>query len=466
MKFNFKAKYVTMMKNTTLILGLLLFASTFAHAQNLQRKGWLGVQFENLAAEDVKKLKLSQNGAVKVVQVIENSSASSAGVLENDVIVECNGTLITQISDLSTVASGFVEKENLEVKVLRNGKIKTLKGQVLARPIEQALNGEVIYGEMSFRQGLIRTIVNKPEGDGPFPVVFYLQGYTCSSIDNMSPSYSVKQLIEALVEKGYSVFRMEKPGVGDSYNLPDCRQIDYETELSAFNSGLAHLQTLNFIDKSNIFLFGHSLGGIVAPLMATENQPKGIIVYGTVLKPWAEYLMDIYREQRELWGMDFVKIENEARIMFPLLNDFLVHKTPPAELAENNPEYAEMLSSSLGLNEEGQILDRHYTFWQQLQDKNLTEAWKNAGTNTFAIYGEADIAAINYKSHKTIAAIVNSYHPGKGKFLLLPNTDHGLYLTGNMEENLQLTDSERRSKPFNSQIVDIIDEWMQELMVM
>jgi uncharacterized protein len=262
------------------------------------------------------------------------------------------------------------------------------------------VNGEVIYGEMPYMQGYIRTIVNKPEGNGPFPAVFYLQGYTCSSIDNLSPASTVKQLIEALVGKGYAVFRMEKPGVGDSYNLPDCRQIDYETELNAFKNGLGHLQTLSFIDTANIFLFGHSLGGIAAPLMATGNQPKGIIVYGTVLKPWAEYMMDIYREQRQLWGMDFLQIENDARIMFPLLSDYLVHKISPFELAENNPEYAAMLTSSLGFNQEGQILDRHYTFWQQLQDKNLTEAWKKAGTYTFAIYGEADIAAINEKGHE------------------------------------------------------------------
>jgi uncharacterized protein len=163
-----------------------------------------------------------------------------------------------------------------------------------------------------------------------------------------------------------------------------------------------------------------------------------------------------------------VLISSELKMMhalcFPLLSDYLVHKKSPAELAESNPEYA-ALTSSLGFNERGLILDRHYTFWQQLQDKNLTEAWKKAGVNTLAIYGEADIAAINYEGHETIAAIVNAYHPGKGRFLLLPNTDHGLLLTGTMVENLQLSSEERRQKPFNSDIVEIIDEWMKENMV-
>jgi uncharacterized protein len=191
---------------------LLLLTAAFTHSQNLARRGWLGVHFENLPAEEVQNLKLSQAGAVKVQQVIEGSSADLAGVLANDIIVECNGKAITQISDLSAVASEFKAGDRLEVKVIRNGKRKTLNGKVLARPFENAMNGEVIYGEMPYMQGYIRTIVNKPEGNGPFPAVFYLQGYTCSSIDNLQPASAVKQLIEALVEKGICSFQNGKAG--------------------------------------------------------------------------------------------------------------------------------------------------------------------------------------------------------------------------------------------------------------
>jgi uncharacterized protein len=449
------------MKNKILFLILLLLAATFTHSQNLQRRGWLGVQFENLSPEEVSELKLLQAGAVRVLQVIEGSSAEMSGVRENDIIIECNGQAITQIGDLTAVAAELRAGDKLEVKVIRNGSRRTLTGIVQARPFEEALNGEVIYGEMPYMQGHIRTIVNKPLGQGPFPAVFYLQGYTCASIDNLPGTSPQKQFIEGLVEKGYAVYRMEKPGVGDSYNLPDCREIDYETEINAFRAGLENLQQISYIDKNNIFLFGHSLGGIAAPLMATSNNLKGIIVYGTVLKPWAEYMMDIYRYQRQLRGIDYLRIENDARIMFPLLSDYLVHKKSPAELADN-PEYAKALRSSLDYNDRDLILDRHYRFWQQLQDKNLTQAWQDAGVNTLAIFGEADIAAINPSGHQTIAEIVNAYHPGKGTFLLLPETDHGMLLTGTMQENLELSPEQRRQKPFNSQIIEIIDEWMRQ----
>ncbi|MCC5929166.1 MAG: PDZ domain-containing protein [Cyclobacteriaceae bacterium] len=453
------------MKNLLIAMCLLLLASSFVHSQNLERKGWLGIQFENVSAEEAAKNNLSPPAGVKVQQVITGSTAEAISLQIQDIIVKCNGKAIAQINDLLEIASNFRTGERLEMEILRNGNRINLHGKVIARPHEAAKNGEVIYGELPYQQGFIRTIVNKPDGEGPFPAVFYLQGYTCASIDNLDPAFTLKQFIEGLVEKGYAVFRMEKPGVGDSYNLPDCRSIDYETEINAFKKGFEKLQEISFIDNRNIFLFGHSLGGIAAPLISAGNPPNGIIVYGTVLKPWTEYMMDIYRYQRQLWGFDFLRIENDARIMFPLLSDYLVHKKTPAELAKSNPDYANALTSSLGFNERGLILDRHYTFWQQLQDKNLTEAWKNAGVNTLAIYGEADIAAINKEGHETIAAIVNAYHPGKGKFLMLPKTDHSILYTGTMEENLKLSAEERRQKPFNAKIIDIINDWMKENMV-
>jgi S1-C subfamily serine protease len=43
----------------------------------------------------------------------------------NDIIVECNGRTITQIGDLSAVASEFKAGGKLEVKVIRNGNRKT-----------------------------------------------------------------------------------------------------------------------------------------------------------------------------------------------------------------------------------------------------------------------------------------------------------------------------------------------------
>ncbi len=59
----------------------------------------------------------------------------------------------------------------------------------------------------------------------------------------------------------------------------DCLKINYEEELKGFRNGLKTLKQNRFADTSNIFIFGHALGGITAPLIASENKVRGIMVF-------------------------------------------------------------------------------------------------------------------------------------------------------------------------------------------
>jgi len=43
------------------------------------------------------------------------------------------------------------------------------------------------------------------------------------------------------------------------------------------------------VDQDNVFIVGHSMGGVFAPILAAEFPVKGIAVYGTVVKTWTEY---------------------------------------------------------------------------------------------------------------------------------------------------------------------------------
>ena len=56
-------------------------------------------------------------------------------------------------------------------------------------------------------------------------------------------------------------------------------------------SGLNYSLKMPEIDSENIFLFGHSLGGVTAPLIAAEVPVRGIINYGSVATTWYEYLL-------------------------------------------------------------------------------------------------------------------------------------------------------------------------------
>lgn len=95
-------------------------------------------------------------------------------------------------------------------------------------------------------------------------------------------------MIDGWVKAGYAVVRVEKPGIGESEGTKRLRSPQLSKDLTAFQNAFAFFKKLPFIDSTQVFLFGHSQGGITAPLLAakTKFKPRGILVYGTVVKPW------------------------------------------------------------------------------------------------------------------------------------------------------------------------------------
>ena len=70
---------------------------------------------------------------------------------------------------------------------------------------------------------------------------------------------------------------------------------------TATEQGLKALAAYDFVDRDNIVIFGHSMGGVMAPLIAAEAPVKGIAVYGTVAKTWYEYFGENFRRQAMPW---------------------------------------------------------------------------------------------------------------------------------------------------------------------
>lgn len=79
------------------------------------------------------------------------------------------------------------------------------------------------------------------------------------------------------------------------------------------------------------------------------------------------------------------------------------------------------------------------------------------------MFGEADFEVFDAFSMEEIARIVNHYHPGKGKFVMIPGTDHGMIEVGSMAKGLELRNKpeyrDYYNKRFNYKIVTEIDQW-------
>lgn len=98
-----------------------------------------------------------------------------------------------------------------------------------------------------------------------YPFVFFCHGFAGNKCGRFR-MYVV--LAEHLSKLGIGVFRMDFRGCGDSEG--DLIDTTIDTEVSDAMVGLKYLETLPFVDKSRIGIFGRSLGGAIAILTANR----------------------------------------------------------------------------------------------------------------------------------------------------------------------------------------------------
>lgn len=454
------------MKNLILLLLAVMFYTVPGQSQNLKRRPFLGVQVAPLTDAPDAANKVPGGKGALVVAVIPNSTAAALKLQPQDIITTINGKAIGSTQDVITMARAFTVGENVTIALYRNGKRTQLKGKVKPMPYETDPNADVIYDEVALaNNGYSRAIIKKPKGKGTYPTVFFIQGFTCYSLDNMPEHDTQRRLIDGLVQKGYAVFRMEKPGMGDTMGTKPCQDIGYNEELAAFAAGLKKLKSYNFVDQNNVFLFGHSLGATTAPLIAMENKVKGIMTYGTNGKPWLEYMIELGREQHPVLGVDYVQIDEDQKTAIPLLYEFMVQKKTPAVLVQNE-KYKNYMQTYFNWDGGERIFGRHYTYLQQLHDVPVNSAWKGADTYVLSMFGEADVQAIDEDGARIIAAVVNSYHPGKAEYKFVPGTDHTFVKSGNQKAYARMqndgTYDAFMANNFNYELVDILDAWMKD----
>ena len=449
------------MKKITLLI-LLLLLSSLSYTQSIPRKASLGLKFVELNDSIKTSLNLTSDAGLVVISVSQGTSAESAGLKINDLVESLNGTVLKSVKQYRELVKNVRENDELRFDVSRDGKKLMLKVKALPLPYEKSDKYDLVYDEVKFKEGYLRIITSKPKREGKFKTILFIPGYMCYSLENLG-KHPYGQVVERLSEKGYSVVRVEKPGMGDCYNTPDCFDIDYATELEAFETGFQKAITYDFVDNENIFIFGHSLGGYEAPMIDKNRIAKGVIVCGTGLKTWYEYILDMFRFQNPIMGVDYVENEKVVQDMIKILYEYLVQKKEPKDVAVNE-EIKKLMKEYLDFDEADRVWARNYRFWQQLQDLNMPEVWKNVKANVLVIRGEGDIEAFSTEEHETIVKIVNTYNPGKGKFLLIPNMDHGFATSKTPEESYK-----NKSVPgyyynnFNPVVIDEISSWIESL---
>lgn len=427
-------------------------------AEPLPRKAFLGVGMPP---------QLQQGRGAVLGDVLPGGTATTLGLRPGDVVVEAGARPVSGPAELVAYAAALSEGAPVDLRVQRGGRTVRLQGTAAARPLESYAGGQVDYGAVPWRGGQLRDILVTPRGVAEPPVVFLIQGFTCASVESPDPNHSYRRLGQELIARGLAYYRVEKPGLGDSRGTPRCEDIDYSTELDAFRAAYRHLTQERGVAPQRVFMLGHSLGGLQAPMLAAEAPPRGVVVYGTVARNWADYHRDISQFQDFLMrGEDPVTSAAASDRYRDIFRLFYLERKSPQEVAAMNPAYAAGLRDGFGWDGRTNLFGRHFKYAQDLAHQPLLAAWRDAHTHVLALYGEADVVALNDEDHRLIADIANHYRPGTGRFLQVSATGHAMDRIGSPAEARAQARAtgELPEGPFNPEVAEAIASWVRGVM--
>jgi len=391
---------------------LLLFVSCNVFAQDPPRKALMGIV-----------VKATPNG-MQVDSVLPNGTFATTTVKKGDLITTLNGAVVNSNESYGKLASSIRTGDPVNIVFLRNGQSMNAVAKGVMKPYQQSELADLQYDWVKFRGGLLRAISWKPKAQTNSPAILLIPGYGCGSIENYAASYNGK-LINEWLKAGYAVITIEKSGLGDSYNCLPCSEVDLKTDIESFNAGYQYMEQLPYVDKSRLYIWGHSMGGIIAPEVAKRHKPKGVMVFGTTFRPWSEFLLEMHRVQKPLLeNAGYKETESFVRTIQKIYYEFFVLKKTREELLKN-PEYRELVISELGYKEnDNDMWGRHWRFWPQIDSLNLAVSWQSLHCPVLVLHGETDYESCSIAEPQLITAAVNAQHPGNATMIVVPQLDH------------------------------------------
>jgi pimeloyl-ACP methyl ester carboxylesterase len=421
----------------------------------LPRKAYVGIRMAPLPDEIRAREQLGSGSGVLIEAVSPGTAGAEGGIRPGDVLLDVGGKAISGVADAMMTIATMQAGQKVEVTLLRAGRRFILPVTLKERPRDRGETFDVLYDHVVSGAARIRTIVTKPHRPGRHPVLFLIQGLGLASIDApLSGPEPYSRILNEFAKSDYVTVRVEKPGIGDSEGGPPA-DLDFETELDAYRQALLEVRNYAFVDADNVFIFGHSMGGVFGPIIASEGPIKGIAVYGAIARTTTEYFLENRRRQAVLAGEDPAQIDSTLRGWAVALHYVLMEQKSPADILRARPDLRpalDVLSPYLA--------GRAVSFWSQLAARNLPAYWAKGNAHVLALWGKNDFIATE-ADHPLIIEVVDKARPGKGTYIPLENSDHRFRKTSSMEDSFKRWLSP--GEEFNPQIITTLKDWIEKV---
>lgn len=423
-------------------------ASTCGQEPTLRRAGFVGVAV--VAVPDEARQRLHLSGGVLVQRLVEGGTAQAAGLVPNDIITQVNDHKVEGVDDFTQAARALRAGEEATLIGFRDGQPLTKRVVVKPRPPEPGGDADVLYEAVRVGDSLRRTILTVPKQAGRHPAVLYIDGIGCLSQDTLDAGTSVSKLLHGLTRAGYVTMRVEKSGVGDSEGAPCASPAaDMQAEVRGYVEGLRALKRYGFVEASQVYLLGLSIGGVEAPLIAEQAPVQGIVVVNTVGKSFIDYLQETRRRQMLLSHTPYDELERRLSLNEVCNHRMLIARESFDEVVKSDPACRDFIT-----------YPAPYTFMQQWAALNLAEHWKRVESPVLIVNGLSDFIA-TVSDGPYLADIINSFHPGHATLKAIPGMDHYLTRAASMEASMARTDGERGE--FVPDVLEAIKDWLHQL---
>lgn len=288
------------------------------------------------------------------------------------------------IADPAAIAAALRRRragDRLRVLFARDREIRAVELVLSDMPLETCPGAHVLHDSLEFRGVRLRTLVNLPRDAEPRAAWLLLPGIACAS-QELAQAPALRPILAALAAVGVVTMRVERPGLGDSEGGP-CEALGFHDELALFAAGLAALRTHDFVDPRALGLLGHSVGGMLAPLLA--EGVRTVAVSGTCALPWPEVVLRSARRHAARTGEDLAVALARVR-------------------TGRAPQYTDELAAI-----------------------DLVAAWSRVTADVLVLHGERD-AAVALADARALAEQLAARPGARTHFVAIPGADHDLRL--------------------------------------
>jgi pimeloyl-ACP methyl ester carboxylesterase len=434
-----------------IIFLLVVVSLHITRAQELARRPLLGIQMLKVDEDTRRVMHLPDLKGVLIKSVIPNSTAVKAGFETGDVLLKLNDQEINSPEEGIKFVAASASGESFSYELIRDHKI--IKGTSVfeAMPLEKHEGMEMVYTSISTVNGLQRLIISKPNDAQKHPAIIFIGGIGCYSLDfPMEPERSEVQLLNALTREGYVCIRAEKPGVGDNMKCTPCAEVSFNNEISSYISAAQAVKKYAYVDSSSVYIIGHSMGGVMAPVIAQQTRIKGIIAYGTIGSGFIEYLAKTRRTLAEAYKMSPEDTDDYIKDYCECAGYYFVEGLTTEEAAKKKAACKDYLS----------VFDyRSRAYNKELYALNIPGAWKDFSGKALLLWGENDFIS-SKEDHQVIANTVNYYHKGNADFILVKSASHGMNVANSYEEALS---KNAAGAKYNPEVGTTISKWLKSI---